>query len=199
MEFIIEFKAVILKHIDQCLASGQVLNITVNSIYVNDLFRIVVFNQVERQISYTVIILCLDAGHVRNFNFKRKHWHAGSLKAGTYTFLFIRKIVSIGKHDRAVKSSGIRKMEDIQLAFVLQFMIARAAIRDKHKKINTVFLCLSLYACNYMFNKLVTETVCEYSYAFVHLRISQQVQSSNRSYPAVSLSIQIISKYIYLI
>jgi hypothetical protein len=136
----------------------------------------VVFNQVERQLSYTVIILSLDAGHIRDFNFKRKHWHAGSLKAGTYTFLFIRKIVSVSKHDRAVKSSGIREMENVQLAFILKFMIARAAIRDKHKKINTVFLCLSLYACNYMFNKLVTETVCEYSYAIVHLRISHLYQ-----------------------
>ena len=59
-------------------------------------------------------------------------------------------------------------MEYVKLALVLELIVARGAISNENKYINTVFGGFFLKTCNHVLNKLVAESVGKYGYPLVH-------------------------------
>ena len=170
------------ENIDECLASDLVLLISFDAVNIKDLLRLMVFDQMDRQFSYTLIILRLDAGHLRDINFKRDHGNALSLETGTDSFLLMRKIKGIRQHDRPVKIVRIRKMEKVQLALVLQFMIVDRAVRNKHKNIHAIFSGFLLQSGNYMLDEFVAVSIRKYRYPMVHVLILRTKSVFARSF-----------------
>ena len=66
MELIAKFKTVFVKYINKSLASYGVFNISLNAVYVNDPFAVMLLDQMYRKFPYAFIVLCLDTGHVRD-------------------------------------------------------------------------------------------------------------------------------------
>ena len=167
------------KNVNERLTADLVLDVSFYSVYEDDLFRVMVLYQMGSEITNTLVVLGLDAGHIRDIDFERKHGDAGSLEACADTLLLIREIICVGEHYRAVESLGIREVENVKLAFILQLVVVRGTIGNEHEHVNAVFSGFFLKTRNHMLDELAAEAVCKYSYPLVHSLIPHDNKKCN--------------------
>ena len=163
-----KLNAVFGKDIDQRLTPYLILRIAFYAVNVDDLLGIVMLYEMESQILYAFIILGLDAGQSGDIDLERDHGDACSLEPRADTLLLVRIIERVCKHDRTVKIFRIGKVEDIELALILEFVGVGGAVRYKYKNVCAVFLGLVMKTRNYIFNEFATEAVVEYSQTILH-------------------------------